>query len=198
MSTISDGLDDLHIVCEPRDVVANIIAIHGYNGDWKSTWTSSSAPVFFWLKDGLVVDLPHHRVLSFAYDPTVSKIEAASSRLLWALDVKFQSRESRSLPIIFIAEGLGGIVAKLAILKSPVSERYQFVGSNTRATCFFGTPHHGLSKAKTLQLSVTSKDSVLVDSINEQFSHFVPHQRLISFYETRPTQPSNSVVLDKA
>lgn len=117
-------------------IMHSIIAIHGYNGDWKSTWTSSSAPVFFWLKDGLVVDLPHHRVLSFAYDPTVSKIEAASSRLLWALDVKFvcgksssvhamtdlvqkQSRESRSLPIIFIAEGLGGIVAKLASATKP-------------------------------------------------------------------------------
>lgn len=43
------------------------MAVHGLDGDWKQTWTSSKNGVY-WLKDCLPHDLDSARIMSFGYN----------------------------------------------------------------------------------------------------------------------------------
>lgn len=109
----------------------------------------------FWPRDLLPVTVPNARVLTYGYDTKIRHafVGPVSSNsvadhgwdLLCALgDVR---SDNPSRPLLFIAHSLGGLVTKIALMKSRESEhlkpRLHCVMASTVGVFFFGTPHRG-------------------------------------------------------
>lgn len=182
-----------------------IIAVHGFGGAWDSTWTYPSPPSFFWLKDGLGIDVPRYNIWSYSYESNAQQSNENVSRgLLSVLYDTFQTEELRLTPIIFLAAGLGGLTVKDALVRSCSSDRFRFVHFSTQATFFFGTPHRwssAASGAKALARLVprpggfTTEDAAQIGIINDRFVHFAPRQTIVCFYETAAT--GKALILDR-
>jgi hypothetical protein len=98
--------------------VVDIVAIHGLNGHYEKTWTTTSQGNVNWLQDLLPQQLPNARIMSYSYNSivefskAVSGIKIFAEQLLedlisWRLTVYERER-----PIIFICHSLGGLVFK--------------------------------------------------------------------------------------
>lgn len=96
---------------------------------------------------------------------------------------------------------MGGLVVKKAYLRAQNNPDYAPIINAVRAVVFLSTPHRGSNLAETLnrllQVSFVSSrkqfiaelaaGSLLLEDINEDFRHFAPRLKLVSFYETYPT-----------
>ncbi|KAF2685607.1 hypothetical protein K458DRAFT_387567 [Lentithecium fluviatile CBS 122367] len=178
---------------------ANIIAVAG-NGAWeKEVWTSATHS-FFWLEDGLMQDFSGCNVWGFGYKTYIAASdENVSLGLLTSLSIEFKGDELRSVPIIFLAAGLGGLIVKDALIRSSSSDQFRFVQSSTRAILFFGTPHrcdtNTLERLPAGPRWFTPKDAARVGDINDRFVHSAPRQKIACFYETIPTR--KALILDR-
>jgi hypothetical protein len=100
--------------------IIDIIAIHGLNGDYERTWTTTSAsgnPVN-WLRDLLPQQIPSARIMSYGYNSavqfskSVAGIGTFAEQLLQDMMAWRNTIEERARPIIFVCHSLGGIVFK--------------------------------------------------------------------------------------
>ncbi|KAK5409867.1 hypothetical protein LTR06_006333 [Exophiala xenobiotica] len=156
------GILELH---RPADGVADvdIVAVHGLNGDARGTWTSKSTPTS-WLShpDFLPKYLPRARILSWGYNANISTWKGRSTShdrilhhahtLVAQLNADRELEEAVDRPIIFLCHSLGGIIVKKAIAYSASRTGPKISFLHSLYTCtygilFFGTPHHGSSKA---------------------------------------------------
>ena len=98
----------------------DIVAIHGLNGHYLDTWTTTNAAgqKVFWLKDLLPKQLPDARIMSYGYNSalqfskSVAGIGTFAEQLLEDLRSWRGTQAERDRPIIFICHSLGGIVVK--------------------------------------------------------------------------------------
>lgn len=118
-------------VFSPEHPQADVVFVHGLNGDPQRTWTSKKTDVF-WPRDLLSEDFDKEyqaRVLVYGYDAdvTVSASDGGTSRdrihnhaeLLVAYLVANRRRQrAEDRPIVFVAHSLGGLVVKRALIYS--------------------------------------------------------------------------------
>ncbi|KAK9788187.1 putative Cytochrome P450 [Seiridium cardinale] len=149
-----------------READVDIVAVHGLNGDATRTWTARKRNVS-WLShpDFLPGYIENARVLVWGYnssfstltgvEPSMNRIHHHAQTLVAQLfaDRRLEGRVDK--PIIFICHSLGGLVVKraLAYSKSRSSDKIahiQTIFTCTHSVMFFGTPHHGSSKASLL------------------------------------------------
>jgi hypothetical protein len=118
----ADGRGLFTFVEKDRDEsgIVDIVAIHGLNGHYSKTWSTSSVKGgrINWLKDMLPQRIPNARIMSFGYNANVqfSKSTADISDfvegLLSDLVSCRTSQQEKTRPLIFICHSLGGIVFK--------------------------------------------------------------------------------------
>ncbi|KAB8077500.1 hypothetical protein BDV29DRAFT_56132 [Aspergillus leporis] len=144
-----DGVEVLH---DCANATVDICFIHGLTGDRITTWTAQgqSDP---WPKTLLPSQLTTARILTYGYDAYVVRGSVAGSNrlidhatnLLNDLTTDRDLHDAASRPIIFIAHSLGGLVCKMAILRSrnDPEAHLQNVFNCTKAVIFIGTPHKG-------------------------------------------------------
>ncbi|RLL95648.1 hypothetical protein CFD26_101358 [Aspergillus turcosus] len=222
MSQKMPGIQQLYC---PRDGTAevDIVAVHGLNGHAIETWTAQPGNIC-WLShpDFLPKYVPKARVLSWGYNANVSSITRPTSAnrildhaqtLVSHLEADRQFEEASSRPIIFICHSLGGIIVKRAISysasrKGPRSAHIQSIYTSTYGILFFGTPHHGSSKARLLgnlqriaQLAIPKKaadfetglvnaleeQSEILQNITDQFTPLMNEFRIYFFWEEEKT-----------
>ncbi|ROW07965.1 hypothetical protein VMCG_03419 [Cytospora schulzeri] len=121
----------------------------------RSTPTTAPRCDVFWPRDLLPRTVSNARVLTYGYDTKirhafvgpVSKNNVVDHGwdLLCALeDVR---RDNPSRPLLFMAHSLGGLIAKIALIKSQdfehVKPHLHYVVASTVGVFFFGTPHRG-------------------------------------------------------
>ncbi|KIW24354.1 uncharacterized protein PV07_10073 [Cladophialophora immunda] len=148
----------------------DIVAVHGLNGHAINTWTAESpmkgGEPICWLNhpDFLPKFISRARVLTWGYNANVSSMKGptSSDRILQhAQSLVQQLQGDRTLkgaterPIIFLCHSLGGIVVKRALAYSesrtgPKNSHLHSIFTCTYGIIFFGTPHHGSSKAQLL------------------------------------------------
>ncbi|KAF3766683.1 hypothetical protein M406DRAFT_233005, partial [Cryphonectria parasitica EP155] len=191
----------------------DIVALHGLNGHWETTWQSTTSSVkgrpVMWLRDFLPEQVPRARIMSFGYDSalffgkSVSDVDTFAEQLLEAL-LPLRLDEVARRPIIFICHSLGGIVVKKSLLHS------------VRGIVFFGTPHRGSSLAvwSTVLGNIASvatfgsktnrklsqdlkMDSVSLQSISKSFVDRAKNLQIISFYETDKMDYLNCRVVEE-
>lgn len=110
----------------------DIVAIHGLDGDIRSTWTHKNGT--FWLKDLLLGSMPGARVFSYGYPSetffsrSVAGIRDFAVYLLNAIEDRLREDArggiKSSRPIIYICHSLGGIVFKqvgVSVFESKIS-----------------------------------------------------------------------------
>ena len=95
----------------------DVVAIHGLNGDYETTWTHDGSGKN-WLRDFLSDDIPEVRVMSWGYNAQVLKsksigsIESFARGLLIDLKACRSTTESKERPLVFVCHSLGGLVFK--------------------------------------------------------------------------------------
>ncbi|KAH0552892.1 hypothetical protein GP486_006908, partial [Trichoglossum hirsutum] len=198
---------------------ADIVAVHGLDGDPKNTWTNRQTKAF-WLKDFLPHDVPNARVLTFGYNAnaafgnsTADIVDHAKS-LLSSLVDKREEDDELSRPIIFIGHSLGGIVIKQALFQAKIEQRYNSISESTVGIMFLGTPHRGSEKVAygkvlaSLATTVLNKPSprlvkaLQVNSkalmrLTTDFKFQLPKYQVHSFYEMKPTKMLSTLVVEK-
>ncbi|OCK79674.1 hypothetical protein K432DRAFT_354452 [Lepidopterella palustris CBS 459.81] len=198
---------------------ADIVAVHGLNGDSKNTWTNSKTNAF-WLQDFLPQDLPNARVMTFGYNAsaafgnTTADIIDHAKSLLSSLVDKREEADELSRPIVFIGHSLGGIVIKQALFQAKIEPRYNSISESTIGIVFLGTPHRGSEKAvygkvlaslATTLLNKPSPRLVKALQVNSEalmrlttdFRFQLPKYQVYSFYETKPMKMLSTLVVEK-
>ncbi|KAI1972184.1 hypothetical protein LOZ35_004696 [Ophidiomyces ophidiicola] len=200
------GMSILH---EPdcNDIIFDLVAVHGLNGDAFKTWTHKQSKVM-WLRDLLPKELPNVRIMTFGYNSKFynftghQDLRNISLKLLSELvDVRSAEKEINR-PIVFVCHSLGGIVALLI----HCNKEQMAVQNSTYAIMFLATPHNGSAlansgnvlanivdactpfrPARTL-LSVLRKDSKALFEITEDFIKRDLNLRIVSFFEMEMTR----------
>ncbi|KAG4432473.1 hypothetical protein IFR05_012039 [Cadophora sp. M221] len=100
-------------------VAADIVFVHGLNGDAIQTWTKDDV---CWPRDLLPQDIANARIMTWGYDSKIARATSFSSQasifghcenLLFDLDIVRRGL-SVPRPLIFVGHSLGGLVIKQA------------------------------------------------------------------------------------
>ncbi|KAK4182866.1 ankyrin repeat protein [Podospora australis] len=209
---------------DTKNPTVDIVAIHGLNGDYLTTWTDKNSGVN-WLVDILPICVAaYSRVMSFSYNSSLQFSKSAADvstfahQLLESLLAERKTKEERNRPVIFICHSLGGLVFKRAYLLADESQNYAGLRKKIKGVMFFGTPHRGSSvagwatmaarvlAASSLRTSTNtrlSKDlepgSEKLRYISESFRYRALRDRLqiVSCYETEKLGFMNTLVVDR-
>jgi len=222
------GLTILHEPeCSPS---ADIVFVHGLGGTSRHTWSKNRDLQLFWPLEWLPYEpgLTSARIMTFGYNSHFSSVSHRKENILnisdFAKDLLFSLKfatgegESRveigSVPIIFVAHSMGGLIVKKAFILGQHDEHYQDLVQAITGMVFLSTPHRGSNLADILNtilsacvfafsprqyISELSINSPTLQEINEQFRSLAPSISIISFFETLKTSigPSQVMVLQK-
>ncbi|KAJ5519087.1 hypothetical protein N7453_001509 [Penicillium expansum] len=191
---------------------ADLIFVHGLGGGSRSTWTKSGDPSLYWPKEWLPNDdaFQNVRIHSFGYDSNWDKesilgIHDFANALLGSIfDCPRIPRDTRGT-------AWGGLVMKRAYLLAKGKREFEYLATRIQAMFFLATPHRGADLASTLLklLSLSGgprpfvtdlqRNSMAIQSINDEFPHHCHEMQLCSFYETLPTSfgIKKSLVVEK-
>lgn len=136
---------------DKKDLVADIVFVHGLAGGAHSTWRYSKKGKddhFFW-PEALGKDLQNCAIWSLGYDagighwfgkPGMSIEERAKNLVLKLLNSNLGQR-----PLIFITHSMGGLEVKEIVVRSQTcgSDEWKDLVSSIRGIVFCGTPHRG-------------------------------------------------------
>ena len=110
-----------------------------------------------------------------------------------------------SVPIIFVAHSLGGLVVKQALVTAKNDDTYINLRKATHGLVFFAVPHQGghgaslgtIAKNLVLSLTGTAKNDI-VESLKSNslfqenqaafFKHQLEDYQIVSIYENKPTE----------
>ncbi|EEU38919.1 uncharacterized protein NECHADRAFT_94229 [Fusarium vanettenii 77-13-4] len=219
--------DGVKVLRDCPDATVDICFIHGLSGNREKTWRGHghTEP---WPKTLLPSKLTRARILTYGYDAyVVAKSGPASTNrlidhahnLLNDLTTDRALNGASSRPLIFVAHSLGGLVLKLAILRSRnnAEEHLQGIFEHTKGIIFMGTPHEGswmadwakmpasalglIKSTSVTLLDLLQRDNQLLEYIQEEFWSMVGGLRksgrsleIMCFYEELPLPVFGKVV----
>lgn len=146
----------LHKIYEPsnEDTVADIVFIHGLDGDAKKTWNYKDKKGEIFWPNWLIGHFPLLQIWTLDHP---SKMFASLTkgdemdffkRTVAILDYLI-SNDIGLRPLIFVCHSLGGVLTKALLRKSQDTdvEEYKGIIENTLGVVFLATPHSGTSLA---------------------------------------------------
>jgi hypothetical protein len=137
------------------DRVADVIFVHGLDGDARTTWHPKDNPQAFW-PAWLGEDVPTVGVWSLGYAISASAwkghampLADRASNVLDLLDLDGIGRR----PIVFVCHSLGGLLVKQALRSAGDfgNPAWKAIAAQTRAIVFLSTPHSGADLASWVQ-----------------------------------------------
>lgn len=111
-----------------------------------------------------------------------------------------------------VGHSMGGLVIKKAYILARRDPMYRSISDRFHTMFFIATPHRGADSAQLLfnllrasnqgsqpYLADLGRNSVSIESINDDFRHLCDQLKLYSFYETVPTTVGmkSGVIVDK-
>ncbi|KAK5098937.1 hypothetical protein LTR70_000944 [Exophiala xenobiotica] len=177
------------VFSSPEPQVADIVFVHGLNGNPEKTWTADNG--VFWPRDLL----PKHlgdvrcRILTYGYDARVSAFSGSdgvskdhihhhAENLAAKLYSNRSLKNAVERPIIFVVHSLGGLVAKQCLIYSRSIEHQnsahlRSIYLSTYGILFMGTPHNGSDLAKWGSLLQSIASATLPRKLFDSSSHLV-------------------------
>ncbi len=147
------------------DRVADIVFVHGLDGDPQLTWQYEDDEDTFWPKL-LFNDIPMCSVWSFGYDARSSEWIHGSTMPIVDRATNFaaflRSEGIGQNPIFFIVHSLGGLVVKQMLRSQFDKDQDDPLVQQTQAIYFFATPHGGSDVSKLVQWLRFYRPTVLV------------------------------------
>ncbi|KAM3510333.1 hypothetical protein MY11210_005951 [Beauveria gryllotalpidicola] len=167
--------------------------------------SSSEHPSTSWVRQGLRREANKARILLYAHPQPVegTTLHCLAEEFLQALH-KLRVRDGLPRrPLLILGHSLGGLVAKMALVRASRDDRYRDVLDECYGVAFFGTPHQGSSYfamhslatsiQRLLQLSAPLPETLTADlrvgnnllsRIDENFKEIASDMRIWTFYET--------------
>jgi hypothetical protein len=196
--------------CTDANRKADVVFVHGLNGDASSTWHPDGKPHDFFPK-WISEDFPQCGVWSLGYDASSSNWTGNSMPVFdRATNVlsKLELAGIGNRPTIFITHSLGGLVIKKCLQQAMSLGRpaWKKISDRTAGIMFLSTPHAGsdltsyLSYISTLYRATSSIDdlkpnSVHLRELNLWFRNNSSTIQIEVFFEKRKT--SNLLVVDE-
>lgn len=222
------GLTVLH---EPESSPSvDIVFVHGLGGTSRQTWSKNRDLHLFWPLEWLPYEpeLSSARIMTFGYNSQFSSVSQRKESTLnisdFAKDLLFSMKfaigegerklDLGSVPIIFVAHSMGGLIVKKAFILGQHDEHYRELVEAISGIVFLSTPHRGSNLAEVLNkilsacvfafspkqyISELNLNSSTLQDINEQFRNVALSLSIVSFFETLKTVigPSQVMVCHK-
>jgi hypothetical protein len=141
--------------CDRPDRVADVIFVHGLDGDARTTWHPKGNPDAFW-PAWLGADVPAVGVWSLGYAVSASAwkghampLADRASNVLDLLELDGIGRR----PLAFVCHSLGGLLVKQVLRHASDfgNPAWQAIATRTKALVFLSTPHSGADLASWVQ-----------------------------------------------
>ncbi len=141
--------------CDRPDRVADVVFVHGLDGDARTTWHPKDRPDAFW-PAWLGEDVPAVGVWSLGYAVSASAwkghampLADRASNVLDLLELDGIGRR----PLAFVCHSLGGLLVK-QVLRSAGdfgNPAWKAIATRTKAIVFLSTPHSGADLASWIK-----------------------------------------------
>ncbi len=205
------------IGCDNPERKADVIFIHGVDGDHLSTWHPTGDDQAYWPR-WLGEEMHEIGVWSIDY-PAATKIggdgtmalTTRADNLLSLLDSKGFDDDSKR-PIVFVMHSFGGVVTKQMIRSAAESPRdeWQAIGRRINGAVFIAVPNSGSGiasflthiapKFTTVTLEDLRKDEPNLEDLNRWFRDNAKRRGIetMAFFETQKTSGIQVVTLSSA
>ncbi|KAI0196366.1 hypothetical protein F4808DRAFT_452742 [Astrocystis sublimbata] len=193
----------------------DIVFVHGLFGSRLGSYTKGDV---CWIRDLIMQDIPNARIISWGWSSTLSSSDTFAGQAENLLGDISRVRAGTKRPIIFIGQGLGGLLVKEALVIAALSRIYGShaelgnVYPRTIGCIFLGTPHVRSGKkslgecvAATAVLAPTIPPLSLLRSLRDsntllehQHSTFLLVSRdikVVCMRETKPTEISAAIAM---
>lgn len=170
--------------CENPDRVADVVFVHGLDGDAFKTWQARDDANAFWPR-WLSEDFPAVGIWSLGYAVSASAWKGHSMPLydranhtLDLLDLDHLGQR----PLAFICHSLGGLLVKqlLRSARDSTNADWKRITEQTRLIVFLSTPHSGADMASWIQYLGTLLRTTV--SVEELEAHHPRLRELNSWY----------------
>ena len=169
--------------CEDPHRIADVIFVHGLDGDARTTWQEKGKPETYW-PAWLGEESPKAGVWSLDYDSSSMAWRGDSMPLFDRANNVLNLFEQDGIgkrPIGFVCHSLGGLLIKQVLrnAKDSKNSAWQAVTVQTRFMVFLSTPHSGAGMANWIQYMGTLRASV---SVRELEAHHPQLRQLNIWY----------------
>lgn len=164
--------------CDDQERIADLVFVHGLDGDARETWHPKDQPDMFW-PAWLGADLPQLGVWSLGYEVSSSSWKGHSmplvDRATNVLDL-LELDDIGQRPTAFVCHSLGGLLIKqvLRLAADSRKPRLHAMANQTKLIVFLSTPHSGADMASWIKHIGTLLRATV--SIEELEAH---HPRLL-------------------
>jgi CRP-like cAMP-binding protein len=178
--------------CDDPDRSADVIFVHGLDGDAISTWHPKGDVDSFWPK-WLGEELPAVGIWSLGYAVSSSAWKGSTmplyDRAINTLD-KLELDGLGTRPVIFVCHSLGGLLVKqmLRCAHDFGNADYRRIADQTKAIIFLSTPHTGADMASWLSHIGTLLRTTV--SVEELQAHHPRLRELNVWYRNFPSASS--------
>ncbi|KAK3312081.1 hypothetical protein B0H66DRAFT_394025 [Apodospora peruviana] len=149
-------------------IQADIILVHGINGDPKKTWVHQDGDgQRDWTSDvGFLPSMmPLCRIYTFKWNASITHynsdadIKNIASGLLWHIDQVRRTQEEKHRKLLFIGHSLGGLLIQRALTLDSRVQGRRLIQESTVGIIFLGTPHGGSGLANVFKRVLFFADS---------------------------------------
>ncbi|HRD67017.1 MAG TPA: hypothetical protein PKY50_12795 [Candidatus Competibacter sp.] len=149
-----DGLQKIG-GCDDPDRVADVIFVHGLDGDARTTWHPKDHPEAFW-PAWLGEDVPAIGVWSLGYAVSASAWKGHTMPLADRATNALQQLKLDEIgrrPVVFVCHSLGGLLVKQMLRNASDfgNPAWKAIATQTKALVFLSTPHSGANLASWIQ-----------------------------------------------
>lgn len=167
--------------------------------------SNGERPSTSWVRQGVRREADKARILLYAH-PQLTEgmtLNRLAEEFLQALHKLRMHENQPHRPLLILGHSIGGLVAKMALVRASRDGKYQDILDECYGVAFFGTPHQGSSYfamhslagsiQRLLQLSAPLPETLTADlrvgnnllaHIDEDFKEIASDMRIWTFYET--------------
>ncbi|KFZ03699.1 hypothetical protein V502_10733 [Pseudogymnoascus sp. VKM F-4520 (FW-2644)] len=166
------GITVLRSFSKLDDHKIDIIAISGLGGHAFGSFKARDGQ-HMWLCDSLPRDLPGAQIMIYGYDTQLhgsasfQDIESLASSLRASIAAQRTSGSTnakpKTVPLIFIAHSLGGLIVKEAMIQMKNDKKHQDILESIYGGLFFGVPSQGME--------ITSLVPMVAGQLNQALLH---------------------------
>lgn len=153
------------------------VAISGLGGHAFGSFKERAGP-HMWLRDSLPSDLTGARVMIYGYDTQLhgshnfQDLEALGSLLRSGLQT-LTTQDSKhinpkTVPLIFVAHSLGGLIVKEAIIQMKRDKNHHALLDSIYGALFFGVPSQGMEITSLIPLVKDQPNQGLLHSLGKE------------------------------
>ncbi|MBL8260416.1 MAG: hypothetical protein JNM60_11455 [Candidatus Competibacteraceae bacterium] len=141
--------------CDRPDRAADVIFVHGLDGDARTTWHPKDRPDAFW-PAWLADDVPAAGVWSLGYAVSASAWKGHAMPLADRATNALQQLKLDKIgrrPVVFVCHSLGGLLVKQMLRNASDfgNPAWKAIATQTRAIVFLSTPHSGADLASWIK-----------------------------------------------